>query len=320
MNYIVSKFTKDFISQSGECFLYNSRSNSLLKVSKAIHELINKVISGEVDLIKSLPNDVFDYLRKHKILVADSEDHEYILNLELNHNLRMFDRERMILVIAPTTSCNFECDYCFEENKQNKFMQDSTITELIDFIKKFELIKTIHLTWYGGEPLLATKIINKILQKFQNELKNITLNYHLLITNGFYLTKDKISFFKDFPLDEIQVTFDGEKERHNLKRYIKGSTDGSYDTIVSNLDWFCSEFEDTRVSVRINIDKNNVHEFVRLRRELLNRWKDKNVSVYPGILRIEDDTKKCMGCEALLHDDIRELFTSLEEVNFFQKL
>lgn len=78
----------------------------------------------------------------------------------------------------------------------------------------------------------------------------------------------------------------------------------------------------TQISVRVNLDKDNVGDFKRIREELLEKWKSyDNITIYPGILRIEDPVNKCMGCQSLLHDDVRELFYGLgENVNFYPVL
>ena len=78
----------------------------------------------------------------------------------------------------------------------------------------------------------------------------------------------------------------------------------------------------TRISIRVNLDKNNVGDFKKIREDLLKKWTSyPNITIYPGILRIEDSVNKCMGCQSLLHDDVRELFYGLREnVNFYPVL
>ncbi len=80
-------------------------------------------------------------------------------------------------------------------------------------------------------------------------------------------------------------------------------------TILSSI---LKNMPNTQISVRVNLDKDNVGDFKRIREELLEKWKSyDNITIYPGILRIEDPVNKCMGCQSLLHDDVRELFYGL---------
>lgn len=68
--------------------------------------------------------------------------------------------EKLTFVIAPTLACNLNCVYCFENGYRNKkTMSEETLDEVISFIesKLKNQTKSIHITWFGGEPLLAYK-------------------------------------------------------------------------------------------------------------------------------------------------------------------
>lgn len=55
--------------------------------------------------------------------------------------------------------------------------------------------------------------MNKISEK-----TTLELNRHTLITNGYCINDKVISLFKKYPLDIIQITLDGNRERHNSIR------------------------------------------------------------------------------------------------------
>jgi len=90
----------------------------------------------------------------------------------------------------------------------NKRVQEG----ILDFVKKYDTVKFLNVTWYGGEPMLATDVI-----KFLSfELQKLVEHYNAsMITNGFYLDKivDTIS---DWRISRLQITLDGTKETHRI--------------------------------------------------------------------------------------------------------
>ncbi len=322
MKIKVSKYTFEFVSSKQSYFIYNSQTNILIKVNKKIYEVIHKSkATNDSSLLLKFNDSIINKFKELKIIVDWDENEKYLLDLEMNYMIKSFSNNRIVLVIAPTTACNFGCDYCFEKDKKNIKMSDETIDNLIAFLKEFKFSNSLHLTWYGGEPLLATPIIKKILNRIKNELSHLKMEYQLLITNGYYLNQKHISIFDDFPLNEIQVTLDGNKSRHDKLRCLKHSKKGTYDRILSNVDEYTTKHPETLVSIRLNIDRKNSSSFNEQRVMLNQRWKGKNVLVYPGILRIEDEKNNCMACEAMSHDDIREIYYDIgEEVDFYPKL
>lgn len=321
MDYKISKYVYPFISEKGLYYIYNSRTNALLQVNKEIYELVYKKQTSSEEL-KDVSDSITEHLIRLKIITTEEDERNYISSLQLMQNLETYSTNKLILVIAPTMFCNLNCPYCFEKNKVKKVMSDETINDLIKFIKDFKNITLLHLVWYGGEPLLAISVIEKILNKIKEELPTLEFSYHFLITNGYLINNRAIELFTKYPLNEIQITLDGMKETHDEKRKLKGSSKGTFDKILLNIDRVITELPNTRISIRINIDKKNAIDFKVLRNSLQERWKNReNINIYPGILRIEDETNKCMGCEALLHDDIRELFYDLkEDVSFYPRL
>lgn len=55
---------------------------------------------------------------------------------------------------------------------------------------------------------------------------------HSIVTNGYLINDDTISFFKDSELNHIQITLDGCRENHNRTRFLKHDKSGTYDIIL----------------------------------------------------------------------------------------
>ena len=62
----------------------------------------------------------------------------------------------------------------------------------------------------------------------------------------------------------------------------------TYSIIINNIKRFCESFPNTKVSIRINVDKNVSPKFVEICREIRREINVKhryNLNIYPGILK-----------------------------------
>lgn len=106
----------------------------------------------------------------------------------------------MDLVLYVTNKCNLNCTYCFV-NKSNEVMKMKTY---IDAFNKYkEKIDTI--TFFGGEPLLYTKLISQIIE--YNKSNGYYYNY-VINTNGIGINDNLISLCKNNNI-LINVSLDG---------------------------------------------------------------------------------------------------------------
>ena len=66
--------------------------------------------------------------------------------------------------ILPTTACNARCVYCFEQGFKYVTMTDECVEQMIRFIldTRCKDGKPIRIRWFGGEPLICEKIIDKV--------------------------------------------------------------------------------------------------------------------------------------------------------------
>lgn len=158
--YIISRYTYLFETTKGVFLAYSSKNNSFIKLSKELFDILHNSDNSNLN-ISDIPDEVIQTLVHNGILCTELEDDEYVVRSQFITQSVQHDKSRLNLIIAPTLNCNFNCPYCFENDKRASTMSDSTINDLIDFIKSFEGIKEMSLTWYGGEPLLALPTIEK---------------------------------------------------------------------------------------------------------------------------------------------------------------
>ncbi|MCM1152275.1 MAG: radical SAM protein [Muribaculum sp.] len=240
------------------------------------------------------------------VLSTKEDDSRYVEDMQIAHNVVRYSPSDMGLTIVPTVSCNLRCPYCFEETKPKGIMKTDVADNLIKFIEDHVDTRRLSLTWFGGEPLLGFKVMEYLLPKLHS-LKEKKITGHSMVTNGTLLTEEKFDLFKKYPLDSIQITLDGAKPTHDTKRFFPGGK-GTYELILGNLDKFTEEFPKTRISIRINVDNHNADQYQNVAAEIIQRFKGKNVSAYPGILVAN------RGCES------EQFFSSDDHAEFQKKL
>lgn len=271
-----SRYNYLFKSEKFGYLLYNSVTNSFASVNKALYGLLNE-IKRDIQKVTELDEQTIQYLKTAKILVNQFDDEDYIYQKRLKYLAVNQNRTSLNLTIAPTRGCNFNCPYCYEDDRKNISMTEEVEANLLTFIES-QNVKHLNITWYGGEPLMAFKNIQRIVEKVENLDIKFT---HSIITNGYLLTERVSRYFKDHPLNKIQITIDGNKQTHNQRRVLL-SGGGTYERIIKNIDTFLKH-NDTHVAIRVNLDDKTLYEFVDVYEMAKRNW-GKKVHVYPAFV------------------------------------
>ena len=191
-------------------------------------------------------------LMKDQGILVPEELSEKDFLFERNQLARNNTSTSLSLTICPTINCNFRCTYCYQHHIPT-IMSEEVQDTLLDWIeKKHPSAKNIHITWFGGEPLLGYPVIKRLTKKLQDKFGKE--NYSaFMITNGSLLKPDISKSLADLSISGIQVTLDGSSHIHNERRPINGGKP-SFDLIVENLK---SCDPRVRISLRVNIDELN---------------------------------------------------------------
>lgn len=202
--------------------------------------------------------------------------------LKFEHNHARFDETTLALVIAPTMACNMACSYCYEGNKQGR-MSEETVQAVLDFVKRRTgALTALDIDWFGGEPLLAMAIIERL----STGLLDLSAAHHFeyrssIVSNGYLLTPETVDRLVALKCTTVQVTLDGPSRLHNQKRPLKNGK-SSFETIITNLRYAVGRMN---VSVRVNVDKSYTIEVIQeLIDELKRAGLDKKVWVNFGML------------------------------------
>lgn len=153
------------------------------------------------------------------------------------------DKQFQSLYLISSTSCNLDCDYCFYRSSASKSLShhqnmsfDIAKKALLDFKKLVESNIRDHdywqqVTFYGGEPLLNK---NMLYQAIPFVRDNFDIDTNLVInTNGVLIEKNDITLFKDNSV-EVQISLDGDKEKHDLHRKTQNG-DPTYEIVIDNM-------------------------------------------------------------------------------------
>ena len=201
-------------------------------------------------------NKLFEVWKKEK-LITDLDD-EYS-NFLSGKNL---DEKMQILTIFTTTACNARCEYCFEQGIKPMIMTRD-IAQKIAY-KIIDNIRTnkLHITWFGGEPLLNTSaidIITNIVKPFC--IKNNIKFTSSIITNGSLINDDITKkMVEKWEIKAIQISFDGiYDDYNNIKKYVDKS---DFNKVVSNIKKLVEA--KLNINIRVNFSKQNFSNTIKV--------------------------------------------------------
>jgi len=142
--------------------------------------------------------------------------------------------------------CNLACKYCFELGKRNrKHMTEEVAVKAVDFLYQNAIEDeggSVGYTMFGGEPLLKTNILNKVVEQSlkMRDKTNIPFAF-TIITNGTIMTDEVYNSLRWYNKNNIpynlQLSVDGIREYHDINRVTR-SNRGSFDIIEGNVERF----------------------------------------------------------------------------------
>lgn len=242
-----SMFVIEIPRDSG-ILLYNTLNGGLIQLDHTEMNQYIAVANGETSCNSPTISDLI----KYKMLVDEDLD-EYEFLLDCNWQARM-QEEYLRFDIAPTTTCNFACTYCFEKGIKGETMSAKVCDDVSAFVlEKGENAKHIDIIWYGGEPLCAVPQIERISRTVLSAPGFFDKVSAKMITNGYALTDEVMQILLAAQVNLLQITIDGPRHAHDSKRMLRNG-DGTFMRITENLRKYADRFD---ISVKINIDKRN---------------------------------------------------------------
>ena len=177
--------------------------------------------------------------------------------------------------ILPTTACNARCIYCFEKNRKPETMTPELTEYVAEYINKKRTTQKTAIKWFGGEPLTAAGVIDTIC--FRLKEKGIPFVSDI-VTNGSLITEEIADTMTGlWNMEHAQVSMDGDKRDYMArKRYVRPAD--QYQTVLNGIRFMAER--GIRVSVRCNVDRNNIDTIEAFLSDLSEALPDKqNVDV-----------------------------------------
>lgn len=286
-NYRLSKYNF-FRKRKDKIIGINLFNKNLFAIDAKYYDIL---INNKDCLTKLKENEPVLFSTMYKLGVIEDTATDIPAILIMKNRKQVFSDSHHRVMVMPTLNCNFSCWYCYETHPR-KMMEDDIVNNIIKYIKNLveeRRITSLHLDWFGGEPLMGFERVMKPITIEAKKLcdENKVFFWMTITTNGFFIKDSMIPFFKEYNMKSFQITLDGNEEQHNKVRYYGKDKKGSYSTIVRNI---CLLAQDINVLLRINYTKDildNITDIIaffpqeirkNIKIALMQVWQDRSLN------------------------------------------
>ena|SRR5215212_589025 len=263
------------VERDERTWIHNGLSGQVRVVDADVWRGVVAFLAGDDSGVP--PVDTLRDLTGLRMLVGDEVDELEVL--ERRYRAGTTDRSSFALTIVTSLGCNFDCPYCFE-NKPPALLDAETERLLVEVLEaQLPTIERFHVTWYGGEPLLAQDRIDRLSEAFLERTSASGVAYTAsIVTNGYLLTPEVARRLRTLQVNLAQVTLDGPAETHDVMRPLRNGR-GTFDAILDNV---VASADLLPISIRVNLDAANADAYVGLLDVLADRDLAGRVTVYPA--------------------------------------
>lgn len=228
-----------FYQENNKQYVFNALTGENVQLSSTIIE--------DWDL----QNDM-SLREKGIVLSQETKEEELVEKIYTSY----IKQKELFLIILPTEQCNLRCAYCYEKFSRGK-MTERTQSALITYIEQMlDGYQELYISWFGGEPLLAMDVIERLSSTIMEFCRKKKINYRAgITTNGVKLTKSIVEKLLDYNVLDYQVTLDGDQALHDKQR-VTVSGGGTFAQIYYNLKEMRSIKRNFGVIMRTNIGQN----------------------------------------------------------------
>ena len=203
--------------------------------------------------------------------------------------------------IFPTTGCNARCFYCFEKGTKPVTMTSETASKVVRYIVAHRGSETVHISWFGGEPLVNAKAIDQICTELSQQGVPFRSD---MISNGYLFDAEMAQRAKElWQLQKVQITLDGTAQTYNrVKDYVYRDVN-AFERVLQNIGLLIAA--GIRVKTRLNVGKHNIGEMAELVELLHQRFgADERLSVYSAGLLDEEHNAELFAQRMQLEQQI----------------
>lgn len=193
------------------------------------------------------------------------------------------------IIIAPTLECNAHCFYCFENGYRKGKMSLETADALVQFLEKRWNKEKLGITWFGGEPLLASDIIDYVSKRLTE--RNIVYGCKITTNGSLFDKQTAQKALELWHVEKVQITIDAVGDKYNrIKNYDKQYPD-AFSLVMQNIQNALSM--GINLKIRINFDPNKQDEALEIMNYLLKRFHSAtHMKIYFAPIDADDEIVK----------------------------
>lgn len=232
--------------------------------------LLNTEEYQEISSGKPIKGAWAEFLQKHLFLPGKDVDEYRKVDFERAETYNSRDSHQVVtsFIILPTTRCNARCFYCYEKDILPQDMSFETAEDTAVYIAQNCGGQRVHLSWFGGEPTVASPVITRICERLQEQKVEYESS---MISNGFLLNETMVQLAREcWNLRRVQITIDGTESVYNSTKNYKEVCDSPFKVVLSNIR--CLAEQKIHVSIRINLGLHNYEDVSDVINELTNRF------------------------------------------------
>ena len=248
-------------------YMWNTYSDALFKLDKDTQEFIQSFLGVSDN------SNMFDLLKLNGFIVYEQLDEFGRVCLQEKQSLFATDVERTSIIISLGMECNYKCDYCFQSKADRSGVMTPEIAikvaeYICQRIENNPNAKELRITWFGGEPLLYTNLIEIISLKVMEVVRKNHVSFSAnVITNGLLLTAETLNQLQKLCVERVLITLDGTSDLYCRS---KGATLENFHSVISNV---CNAADKIELSIRLNISNGDVNEAIKITDHLLTECK-----------------------------------------------
>lgn len=296
------------IKRGSDYVLYNCWTEKMAVLEDRLREWLE---SGDVDHIQDIHPEFYDYLLREQFIVDNEVN-------EAEEVIKKWKEEEgredcLSLMVNSTLDCNVRCWYCYEKHRANTDLTSETVSSILKLIHKritTPKLKSVHISFFGGEPLLNFEktvfpLLIQIDKMCHAENKQFAVSF---VSNSYLLSEEIVNKVHSLHLAQpmtVQITLDGNEEIHNKTRHL-ASGEGTYARILSNMRMAVNK--DVQITLRFNCTGNNVRTFVDVLADLKNWSTEEKSKIRIDLQQVWQDTPRTDVDMQVEFKKIRELF------------
>ncbi len=295
--------------------LFNGVSSGLLLIGRSAFDKLRPILFGSESFSTSSITDpevhgLWDQLVKGRFIIEEFLDElEYLR--ERFHTSRHTDS--VTVTIATTLDCNLGCYYCYED-RERSYLSKETCDGIFSHVERLlngSPQKSLHVSWYGGEPMLHVDAIEYLSTRFIEFCSSNEIRYRAhMVTNGtcWPTAPDEcVAFVNRHKIRHIQFSFDGLTDNHNKRRHYlqkDPSRASSFDALCRTVS---SLIGHANLYLRMNVDRGNLGDAYPLVDFFHQQgWLYPGSKVFPYVAPLLPHTSACSSVSrtALDYDEI----------------